>query len=168
MPALKILELSFHIGSDSSIPAWHLLANVPKLPNLEQLILEGCNMTLHALAKFVLKQTHTLRVLSLSNVKLHEAALTDVSLFYLQLSIASRVDDYRQSGLALVTDTGNHWWLRYVGLPRHLCLPYTDDDDNDDENDDGYVEIWVLPNIMRWKGREEVKDMLSNLSVCLF
>lgn len=108
MPALKILELSFHIRSESSIPAWDLLANVPKLPNLEQLILDGCDMTFHALANFVLKRTHTLKVLHLSHVKLHEVTLTDVSLFYLQLSIASTVDDYRQQGLVLVTDTVNH------------------------------------------------------------
>lgn len=168
MPALKILELSFHISSESSIPAWDLLANVPKLPNLEQLILDGCDMTFHALANFVLKQTRTLKVLHLSNVKLHEVTLTDVSLFYLQLSIASTVDDYRQQGLVLVTDTVNHHWVRYVGLPCHLCLPYSLDDGNDDENEDGYVEIWVSNNMIRWKGRQEVKDMLSDLSVCLF
>lgn len=44
MPALKSLELTFHTGSASGIPAWEILANVPKLPNLEDLILQGCNM----------------------------------------------------------------------------------------------------------------------------
>lgn len=172
MPALKILELSFHFESASGIAAWNLLANVPRLPNLEELALRGCSMSVHALTKFTMKHTDTLKILDIIDLKLHEGTLTDMSLFYLQLSITSRVNDYRQQMLALVTDTGTRWSLRYIGLPRHLCLPYIkdvgNDDENDDENEDGFIEVGVLNNVIRWKGRQEVKDMLSDLSVCLF
>jgi hypothetical protein len=164
MPALKILELSFHIGCTSGIPAWNVLAKLPKFPNLEELILDGCNMNVRDMTKFVLKQTDTLKVLDLSTLRLHKGTLDDMSLFYKQLSMASKLEDYRQSGLALVTVVGNRGWVRTIGLPRHLCLPYIDED----ENEDGYIEVGLLTTTISWKGNPEVKDMLLDLSVCLF
>lgn len=164
MPALKVLKLSCHIGSASGIPAWNILANIPKFPNLEELVLHGCNMTVHDMASFILKQTDTLRVLDLSLLSLHEGTIFDMSMFYFQLSAASSLNQYQQDGLALVTVTGNGYLRRDIRLPRHLCLPYT----NVDENEDGYIEVVVLGKVIYWKEQQDVKDMLSDLSVCLF
>jgi hypothetical protein len=139
MPALKILELSFLTNGASGMSAWNLLANIPKLPNLTELELQGCNMSFRDMTRFVLNQIDTLEILHLSILSLHEGTVTDMSLFYLQLSVASKLIDYHQYGVALVTAAGNRYSFRYVGLPRHLCLPLI----SEDENEDGYIEVGV-------------------------
>jgi hypothetical protein len=144
MPALRILELSFFTDTASSISAWSLLANIPKLLNLEKFVLHGCNMSFTDMEQFILKQIDTLRILHLSMLCLHEGTLTKMSLFYAQMSTVSKLVHYYQYGVALVTGAGNRYWLRYVGLPRHLCLPKADKD----ENEEGYIEVGVFDKMI--------------------
>lgn len=164
MPALKTLELSFHTSSASSISAWDILANVPKFANLEELVLHGCSINLRDMTRFILQQADTLKYLDLSRLYLHECTLTDISLFYRQLSIVSTLEEYRQNGLALVTVTGNRHWVRYIGLPGHLCVVAM----NGVVNEDGYINIWIWKMHMHWEGCGGIKAKLSDLSVCLF
>ena len=164
MPALKILELSFFTHTASGISAWGLLANIPKLLNLEEFVLHGCNLSFSDMARFVLKQIDTLKMLHLSMLYLHEGTLTEMSLFYAQMSIVSQLVFYHQYGLVLVRLAENRYWFRYVGLPHHLCLPKSDKD----ENEDGYIDVGVFDKIISYNGHLEVKEKLSDLSVCLF
>jgi hypothetical protein len=116
------------------------------------------------MARFVLKQADTLKCLDLSTLYLHEGTLTDMSLFYAQLSIVSSIEEYYQDALSLPTVVWNRLWVRYIGVSSHLCVPHI----TEGENEDGYIEVWVLNKTIHWKGRQEVTDMLSDLSVCLF
>jgi len=164
MPALKHLDLSSHVGSATGIPAWNILANVPKFPNLEALLLRSCDMNVHDMTRFVLKQADTLKYLELFELYLYECTVADMSLFYAQLSIASRMEEFHQTGLTLARVIGNGHRARYLGLPRHLCVV----DIANDENEDGYIEVGIRRQLLHWKGHPGVKDKLLDLSVGLF
>ena len=90
MPALKILELSFLTNGASGMSAWNLLANIPKLPNLTELELQGCNMSFRDMTRFVLNQIDTLEILHLSILSLHEGSRRHMRISAQSLSVSPR------------------------------------------------------------------------------
>jgi hypothetical protein len=159
MPALRILELWFHIGSATSRSLWAILANAPRFSNLEELLLNGCNMDIQDMTKFVLNQIDTLTFLDLSKLCLHECTMSDISTFYAKLSEASRLEDFYQSDMALV----NNHQTELIRIPRRLCLSGC----HAGEFEDGWTAVSVYNHLIHWKGHEELKEVLSDLAVCL-
>lgn len=94
---------------------------------------------------------------------MHECTLTDISLFYRQLSIVSTLEEYYQYGLAVVTVIRNRHLAKHIGLPGHLCVVAM----NDVVNEDGYVDVWIWETLIHWEGCGGIKAKLSDLSVCL-
>lgn len=98
---------------------WNILAHAPKFPILEELLLSGCNMDVHDMTEFVLKQIDTLTLLDLSRLVLHEGTMNYICKFYAKLSKASKLEDFYQNKMALVNDHQTE----LIRTPRRLCLP---------------------------------------------
>ena len=160
MPSLKILELSFQLDKVSSISAWKVLAKASRFKNLEELLIRGCDMRVHDMIRFVLKQTETLTLLDIFSLGLHEGTMRDIRTFYAMLSKASRLEDFYQHNLALV----NHHQTETIVLPSRFCLPVFHDAEAED--DDAVVAVWS--HSLHWKGYHEVKEVLADLAVCLY
>jgi len=160
MPALKILELSFQLDKVSSISAWKTLAEAPRFRNLEELVIRGCDMRVHDMIRFVLKQTETLTLLDISSLGLHEGTMSDIRTFYAMLSKACKLEDFHQHDLALVS----HHQTETIVPPSRLRLPGC----HDGEVEDDYVVVGVWSNLLHWKGLQEVQEVLADLAVCLF
>lgn len=160
MPALRSLYLSFLRHKTGSRSAWEILANAPRLPALEDLELSGCGMDMHNYTRFVLKHLDTLKLLDTQWLGLYEGTDRDVGKFYAELSKAPRLETFYQYGMTLGDFDDCNW----VGHPLHLCFPHLA---HCDEDEDGYLEIDLECQWIRWKGQDEVRDVLAELAVCL-
>lgn len=158
MPVLRKLDLASALDTDASIATWTYLAKIPTIPTLEVFELTYCEMHLSDFTSFVLRNIATLKTLVITQVGLYDCNFAAFRKFYAELSQAPRLEDFNQSGLGWGGYDKDHW----IQWPRHLCLPNSPDD----EDEDGFVHVWIWWYWIHWKGREDIKRVLTELSVC--
>jgi hypothetical protein len=157
MPVLRSLHLSSRLGTSASRAIWAALAKVPSISTLDHLDFGIIDCDLNDYTSFILKYSETLRTLLTNRVGFHGGTFIDLSMFYAGLSKAPRLEDFCQYGLGFEGKDPVH----YVRLPRHLCFPEVEFD----EDEDGFIKVDVYDFIVRWKGRDGVKHVLAELAV---
>jgi hypothetical protein len=160
MPVLTKLCLSSCPGSTASIAMWAALAKIPAISTLEDLELIVFDFTLHDFTSFVLKHKTTLKKLVTSTIGLHGGTKLDLSTFYTELGKSLVLKDFHQYGLSLKSFRP----ANAVLFPRHLCIAA----EEDDEDDDGFIEVYVCPYYLHWKGQDEVKRVLAEMAAFLW
>jgi hypothetical protein len=152
IPVLEHLILDFHL--DNSADAWSILAKAPVIPTLIGLHFDNCKINMHDLVEFLGKHAANWKFLNLGNLHLINSSVEDLARLYKLLSQAPKIDHYYHRSLLL--DLAG---LEHATLPSGVCYPLP----AGEENEDGLVEVYQT-QWLRWKGHEEVTEVLCRIA----